>query len=64
MEAERYTSNPSPYRYNVTTVITVTSSKVDLVRSLIASQAELLKQGSLRLRAAIIVIMCSTISPV
>ena len=31
MQAERYNSNPVPYRYNVTTVITVTSSKVDLV---------------------------------
>lgn len=45
LEAERYNANPSPYRYNVTTVITVTSSQVDLVRSLIASQAELLKKG-------------------
>ena len=32
-------------RYNVTTVITVTSNKVDLVRSLIAEQGELLKRG-------------------
>ena len=45
MQAERYNSNPVPYRYNVTTVITVTSSKVDLVRSLISEQGELLKQG-------------------
>lgn len=46
MQAERYTANqPSPYRYNVTTVITVTSSKVDLVRSLISEQGELLKRG-------------------
>ena len=45
MQAERYNSNPVPYRYNVTTVITVTSNKVDLVRNLISEQSELLKQG-------------------
>lgn len=46
MQAERYGSNtPNPYRYNVTTVITVTSNKVDLVRKLISEQGELLKQG-------------------
>lgn len=45
MQAERYNSNPTPFRYNVTTVITVTSTKVDLVRSLISEQGELLKQG-------------------
>ena len=33
------------YRYNITLVITVTSSNVDLVRSIIARQGELLKQG-------------------
>ena len=45
MQAERYNNNPIPYRYNVTTVITVTSGKVDLVRNLISEQSELLKQG-------------------
>lgn len=45
MQAERYNSNPVPYRYNVTAVITVTSSKVELVRNLISEQSELLKQG-------------------
>lgn len=45
MQAERYNSNPVPYRYNVTTVITVTSDKVELVRELISEQGELLKQG-------------------
>ena len=40
MQAERYNSNPVPYRYNVTTVITVTSGKVDLVRSLITEQSD------------------------
>ena len=46
MQAERYNTNPVPYRYNVTTVITVTSQQVDLVRSLISEQGELLKQGA------------------
>lgn len=45
LQAERYSNNDKPYRYNITTVITVTSGKVDLVRGLIASQGELLKQG-------------------
>ena len=46
MQAERYgNGQTSPYRYNVTTVITVTSEKVDLVRSLISEQGELLKRG-------------------
>ena len=45
MQAERYNNNHVPYRYNVTTVITVTSGKVDLVRGLISEQGELLKQG-------------------
>ena len=45
MKAERYSSQESTYRYNVTSVITVTSDKVDLIRKLISSQGELLKQG-------------------
>jgi len=45
MSAERYSTSPPPYRYNVTSVITVSSGKVDLVRDLISDQGELLKQG-------------------
>ena len=45
MQAERYSSNDKPYRYNVTSVITVTSEQVEVVRKLIASQGELLKDG-------------------
>ena len=45
MQAERYVGENKTYRYNVTTDITVTSAKVDLVRSLISEQSELLKQG-------------------
>lgn len=44
--ADRYSTDRTvQYRYNVTTVITVTSDKVDLVRSLISEQGELLKRG-------------------
>ena len=46
LKAERYGNNDYvPYRYNVTTVITVTSDKVELVRNLIKEQGELLKRG-------------------
>jgi hypothetical protein len=46
LKAERYSNNNDiPYRYNVTTVITVTSQKIDLIRSLISEQGELLKRG-------------------
>ncbi len=45
LQAERYSSNDHPFRYNVTSVITVTSSQVDKVNELILRQAELLKQG-------------------
>ena len=45
MAAERYSSNQSPYRYNVTSVITVTSSQVDKIRKLISEQGSLLQQG-------------------
>ena len=45
MQADRYNNNPIPYRYNVTNVVVVTSSQVDLVRKLIERQTELMKQG-------------------
>ncbi len=45
MAAERYSNNESPYRYNVTSVITVTSSQVDKIRKLISEQGSLLQQG-------------------
>lgn len=45
MQAERYTSNPSPYRYNITSIVTVTSSKIDKVRKLMKGQSQLIKQG-------------------
>ncbi len=45
MAAERYNTNPAPFRYNITSVITVTTSQVDKVRRLIEQQVDLLKQG-------------------
>ena len=40
--ADQYSSESKPFRYNITLVITVTSNHVDLVRSIIARQGELL----------------------
>lgn len=45
LQAERYSSGTSPFRYNVTNVIVVTSSKVEMVNALVKRQVELLKQG-------------------
>lgn len=45
MSADRYRSQPSKYRYNITSIITVTSEKVDLVSKIISSQSELLNKG-------------------
>ena len=45
LQADRYSYNQNPYRYNVTNVIVVTSSKVEKINELIKKQAELLKQG-------------------
>jgi hypothetical protein len=45
MQAERYSVSQSPYRYNITSVVTVMSDNVDLVRKLMSEQGELLKQG-------------------
>lgn len=45
MNAERYGVQRHNYRYNITSTITVTSRNVKLVRSIIARQGELLKQG-------------------
>ena len=45
LQADRYSYNQNPYRYNVTNVVVVTSSKVDKINELIKKQAELLKQG-------------------
>lgn len=45
MQADRYDGSQVPYRYNVTTVVVVTSSRVEKVRALIKRQSELLQQG-------------------
>ena len=43
--ADVYGANDYKARYNVTSVMTVSSNKVDLVRKLMSQQGELLKQG-------------------
>ena len=45
LQAERYGSNDRPFRYNVTSVVVVTSQNVEKVNTLISRQTELLKQG-------------------
>ncbi len=45
LQADRYTNGNLPYRYNVTTVVVVTSSQVEKVNKLMERQTELLKQG-------------------
>ncbi|MGN0280811.1 MAG: SIMPL domain-containing protein [Prevotella sp.] len=45
LNADQYNNNIRAYRYNITSTITVTSSNVKLVRSIMARQGELLKQG-------------------
>ncbi len=43
--ADVYGNNEYKERYNVTSVMTVSTNKVDLVRKLMSQQADLLKQG-------------------
>lgn len=45
LNADVYSSNQRNYRYNITSTLTVTSRNVKLVRSIIARQGELLRQG-------------------
>ena len=46
LKAERYTNmNNIQHRYNITSVITVKSKKIETVRQLISEQSELLKRG-------------------
>ena len=45
MDAERYVSEGVKYRYNVTSILTVSTDKVDQVVKLMAQQGDLLKQG-------------------
>lgn len=44
-QANDYVDNNVPFRYKATSVITVTSSDIDKVRSLMRRQTELMKQG-------------------
>lgn len=46
MQAQRYGYNTDdPFRYKATSVVTVASDKIDLVRGLMAKQSDLLKKG-------------------
>lgn len=45
LQAERYGNQNYLYRYNVTSIITVTSNKVNLVTKLMLLQADLIKKG-------------------
>lgn len=45
LNADQYSNNQRGFRYNITSTITVTSQNVKLVRSIMAKQGELLKQG-------------------
>src|SRR5574344_325251 len=45
LQAERYGNERPPYRYKVTSVITITSSDVPKIKALITQQSELLKKG-------------------
>lgn len=45
LKADQYNAANAPYHYSVTVVVTVTSSRVELVRKLINRQTELMAQG-------------------
>ena len=45
MQADNYGGNPAPFRYNVTTVVVVTSDQVEKVNKLMNKQTELMSQG-------------------
>ncbi len=45
LNADQYSRNERGYRYNITSIITVTSRNVKLVRNIISRQGEMLKQG-------------------
>lgn len=45
MEANQYSDNRRDYRYNITSIITVTSRNVRLIRDIMSRQGELLKEG-------------------
>lgn len=45
LKADQYNSSQKAYRYNITSIVTVTSRNVNLVRSIISRQGELLKEG-------------------
>lgn len=45
MQADNYSGNPAPFRYNVTTVVVVTSEQVEKVNRMMNKQTQLMSQG-------------------
>lgn len=45
MQADNYGGQQAPYRYNVTSVVVVTSAQVEKVNNLMAKQSELMAKG-------------------
>lgn len=45
MQADNYGNTQVPYRYNVTTVVVVTSSQVEKINKLMLKQSDLMQQG-------------------
>ena len=45
MQADNYSGQPAAYRYNVTSVVVVTSGQVEKVNRLMTKQSELMAQG-------------------
>lgn len=45
MQADNYGGTPAPYRYNVTTVVVVTSPQVQKINDLMQKQSELMAKG-------------------
>lgn len=45
LKADRYNDNKASDRYNITSVITVSTNKVELVRKMMSQMGELLKEG-------------------
>lgn len=44
-QGDRWNNNSNPYRYNITSTITIISDQPQKIKSLITEQSELLKQG-------------------
>lgn len=45
LQADSYSSEIRPYRYRISSIVTVNTNKVDVVRRLLAEQASLIQKG-------------------